>query len=139
MTAQRKTWAEKMRPGMQHRVKTHDRDFADIPAGHTFLIATPAIVDEYIRHIPKGQVASLGQMRKDLAADYHAEFTCPVTAGIFLRIVAENAWEQMQQGKKPSRVTPFWRMVDPASATAKKLACGIDFLKKMRKAEGLEP
>ena len=137
MKSVKKTWAEKMRPGMKHVVKTNDKDFADIPAGCAFLIATPTIVDKYVRSIPEGKHVLIKQMREDLAAEYHAEYTCPVTAGIFLRIAAENAYEELMKGKSISKITPFWRMIDTKSPSAKKLACGVDFVREMREKEGL--
>jgi len=137
MTSKKKTWSQKMRPDMQHEVKTNDKDFADIPAGSSFLIATPCIVNEYVRNIPEGVHVPIKQMREDLAAEYHAEYTCPVTSGIFLRIVAENAWEELMKGKSVTKITPFWRMIDLKSPSAKKLACGMDFIREMREKEGL--
>ena len=68
---------------------------------------------------------------------HHADFTCPLTAGIFLRIAAELAWEQHQAGKSLTAITPFWRIVDAKSPAAKKLACGVDFIVKQRRREGL--
>ncbi len=138
MKSGKKTWAEKMRPGMKHEVKVNDKDFADIPAGHTFLIATPEIVDSYVRNIPRGRHVSIKQMREDLAAEYHAEYTCPVTSGIFLRIAAEGAYEEYLEGKTTNEIMPFWRMIDMKSPSAKKLACGVEFLKEMRQKEGLD-
>ena len=87
MAYKRKTWAEKMNPKATFKVEKTDKDFADVPAGSKLLIATPAIVDEYVKNIPEGTATSLQQMRKDLAAEFHADYTCPVTSGIFVRIV----------------------------------------------------
>lgn len=137
MISKKKTWSQKMRPDMKHTIKVSDNAFADIPAGCSFLIATPGIVEEYVRNIPEGRHIPIKQMREDLAAEYHAEYMCPVTAGIFLRIVAENAWEELMKGKSISKITPFWRMIDMKSPSAKKLACGTDFIREMREKEGL--
>lgn len=137
MANKRKTWAEKMNPDAEPQVKKTDKDFADIPAGATMLIATPTIVDEYVKHIPKGTHTSLQQMRKDLAAEYNAEFTCPVTSGIFLRIVAENAYEEHQKGKPLTKIAPFWRMIDKKSPALKKLTFGADFVLEQRQKEKL--
>ncbi len=135
--AKKKTWAEKMKPDAEHKITTNDKDFADIPAGHSLLIPTPLIVDDYVRHIPEGEHTNIKQMRNDLAAEFGSEYTCPVVSGISLRIVAENAFEQIQQGKPLSKVAPFWRIIDLKSPAAKKLACGIDYLKELRQKEGL--
>jgi hypothetical protein len=123
--------------GKEAKVERLEKDFADIPAGSTMLIATPLIVDGYIKHIARGHTGSLQQMRKDLAAQYHAQYTCPITSGIFLRIVAEAAYEQYEEGMPLDEITPFWRMIDSRSPTAKKLSFGVEFIKLQRKKEGL--
>ena len=137
MAYKQKTWAEKMNPKAQYKIERTDKDFADIPKGSTMLIATPLIVEEYIKNIPYGTKTTLQQMRKDLAANYHADYTCPVTSGIFLRIVAENAYEELQKGKTIEEITPFWRMIDLKTPAAKKLSFGTDFLLEQRKKEDL--
>jgi hypothetical protein len=137
MTCKRKTWLEKRDLANQPKVETISKKFADIPAGGTILIATPRIVEAYIRQIPEGQAGYLKQMRKDLAAEYGTQYTCPLTAGIFLRIVAEAAWEEMQQGKKSTQVAPFWRIIPPDSPAAKKLTFGTEFLRDQQHQEGI--
>ncbi|HEY0651977.1 MAG TPA: hypothetical protein VGD65_02575 [Chryseosolibacter sp.] len=132
-----KTWSEKVSGDKAHEVKRNDKGFADIPPGSTMLIATPKIVDEYVRQIPKGKEVTLQTMRKDLAGEFGADYTCPVTAGIFLRIVAEAAHEQYSNGKPLSKITPFWRVVDEKSTIGKKVSFGSDFIKAQRKKEGL--
>lgn len=134
---QRKSWIDKRDLEKEPEVKRIDKDFADIKAGEKMLIATPKIVDAYIRHIPKGTETSLLQMRKDLAAEFHADKTCPVTSGIFLRIVAEAAYEEYEKGKAISKITPFWRMINEKSPAAKKLSFGTALLLSQRKKEGL--
>lgn len=137
MAYKKKTWHEKMHPYQKPVVKVNDKAFADIPAGAKMLIATPQIVDGYIKHIPEGTSTTLQQMRKDLAAEYGAEYTCPVTSGIFLRIVAENAYESYLQGTPISKLTPFWRMIDISSPAAAKLSFGLNLLREQRTKEGL--
>lgn len=132
-----KTWVEKRDLEKQAVVKTIEKDFADIKAGEKMVIASPAIVDAYIRNIPKGKQTTLAQMRKDLAAEFHADKTCPVTSGIFLRIVAEAAYEEFTNGKAARSITPFWRIIDEKSPLAKKLSFGVTFLKEQRSKEKL--
>jgi hypothetical protein len=133
----RKTWQEKMQQGRAAGVKRNNYDFADIPAGANMLIATPLILAAYIRQIPKGQFVTIKQIRQDLAAEYKAEYTCPVTTGIFIRIVAEAAYEEYEKGKPLSKITPFWRALSATSPSAKKLSFGIDFLLAQQKKEGI--
>jgi len=137
MAYKRKTWQEKMHNGHPWKVEVIDKKFADIPEGATMLVATPEIVDAYIRHIPKGVHTSLQQMRRDLAAEYNARYCCPITSGIFLRIVAEAAFEEYIAGKPLKKITPFWRMIDSKAPVTKKLTFGSEFIKQQRVNEGL--
>lgn len=137
MTYKRKSWKEKMNPKAQWKIEVSDKKFSDIPEGATMLIATPTIVEAYVRNIPEGRHTSLAQMRKDLAAEYHAEYMCPVTAGIFLRIVAEKAYEEYLEGKSLHEIAPFWRIIDKNTSTAKKLSFGTGFINEQRKSEDL--
>jgi hypothetical protein len=136
-THKRKTWAEKLNIDRQPVIEKADKDFAGIKAGQMMLIPTPKIVDEYIRQIPKGRQTNTETLRKDLAAEYHAEVTCPLTTGIFIRITAEAAFEEYQQGKPLNKITPFWRVITEKSPAAKKLTFGTEFLIEQRKKEGL--
>ncbi len=138
MAYKRKSWQEKLHNGREAIVEKINKPFADIPTGAKMLIPTPLMVDVYIKHIPEGCSSTLQQMRKDMAADYNADFTCPITSGIFLRIVAEAAWDDYTKGKELSRITPFWRMIDSKAPVAKKLSFGFHFIKEQRLREGLK-
>ena len=133
----KKTWQQKLDIDQQPQVKKSDKDFAGIRNGQLMLIPTPRMVDAYIRQIPRVKQVDTQTMRRDLAAENHAEVTCPLTTGIFIRIAAEAAWEQYQKGTPLKQLTPFWRVINEKSPTAKKLSFGTEFLKKMREGERL--
>jgi hypothetical protein len=133
-----KTWTEKLQAAKVAKVKRIDIDFADIPAGSNMFIATPQIVNDYIKQIPKGKSVTLKAIRKDLAVENNADYTCPVSTGIFLRIVAEASYEQYLTSKSTKGIAPFWRVVAPNSPLAKKLSFGQDFLIAQRKVEKIE-
>ncbi|GCC51402.1 hypothetical protein SanaruYs_16270 [Chryseotalea sanaruensis] len=136
--AKGKSWTDKVNDDSKsEQVKRLEKDFADMPANSMMLIATPKIIDGYIRSVPKGKAISLQTMRKDLALAYRAEYTCPVTTGIFLRIVAEAAHEQLTAGKVLKSVAPFWRVVEEKSPLNKKLSFGPDLVIQQRKKEGI--
>jgi hypothetical protein len=126
--AMKKTWLDKLNETKEPKIKRIDIDFADIPAGSNMLIATPKIIDNYIQEIGVGKRIDTKTLRKDLALAHNADYTCPVTTGIFLRIVAEANYEKLQQGKHVKEITPFWRAIEPNSVLAKKLTFGQDFL-----------
>lgn len=138
MAYKRKTWHEKMLSGTAAKVEKTTKKFADIPEGATMLIATAEIVANYVCNIPEGTQTTLQQMRKDLAAEYHAEYCCPITSGIFVRIIAEAAYEDHLAGKPATAIIPFWRIIDMKSPTIKKLSFGTEFIIEQRKKEGLK-
>ena len=75
-------------------------------------------------------------MRRELAAMHGADATCPVSTAIFLRTVAEAAWDDIPESGKPvTAVAPFWRVVDPKSPLAKKLRAGSLWIEQQRAAE----
>lgn len=57
--------------------------------------------------------------------------------GIFLRIVAEAALEELAAGTPEDRITPFWRVLDENSVTAGKIRGGAEFIRRMREREGI--
>ena len=99
------------------------------------LIPTPRQVDNYIRTIPKGFSKTQQDMGAELAKAAGADITCPMCTGMFLRISAEAAHEEMVAGKKT--VTPFWRIIPPKALVRKKLTFGDAIVDEMRKEEGL--
>ena len=101
------SWKEKLNNDKSFIVKRLDKDFSDMKVGENMLIATPKIINEYIKQIPKGMNINIKTLRNDLALTYNADTTCPVTTGIFLRIVSEAAYEDFLNGEK--NITPFWR------------------------------
>ncbi|NCU04652.1 MAG: hypothetical protein GXC73_11765, partial [Chitinophagaceae bacterium] len=46
----RKTWIEKRDLSKEAKVEVLDKDFADMKTGEKMLVATPQIVDAYIRY-----------------------------------------------------------------------------------------
>jgi hypothetical protein len=124
----KKSWLDKLNENKEPKIKRIEIDFADIPAGSTMFIATPKLIDQYIKEIGIGKRVDIKTLRKDLALEHKADYTCPVTTGIFLRIVAEANYEKLQQGKSLEEITPFWRAIEPNSTFAKKLTFGQEFL-----------
>lgn len=130
-------WEARFDCGREPEVKQLEKAFAGIPAGARMLVVTPPAVDAVVAEIPSGAVVGAAALRQSLATRHAAEYACPVTTGIALRVVAERAYLRMQAGE--GSVTPFWRAVEPDSDLAGKLACGRDFIRRMRSAEDAEP
>lgn len=133
------TWTEKLHAPKVSQTKRLEKSIAGIPAGAMMYISTPQEIDAYIQRIPVGQCVSVGQMRADLATLHQADCTCPLTTGIFLRIVAEAAFENIHQ-RNEANPTPFWRVLEPKASLVKKLSFdGGAFIQTMREAEGIAP
>jgi hypothetical protein len=135
MPSKPKTWKQKMNAKPPHTVVL-DKDFAGVPAGARLLISCPVEVENYLRtKVPPGETREIQQMRRELAAVYGADAACPVSTAIFLRTVAEAAWDEIEAGAPISEVAPFWRVVDPKSPLAKKLRAGSTWIEQQRLAE----
>lgn len=135
MPSKPKTWQQKMNAKPPHTVVL-DRDFAGVPAGAKLLISCPREVEAYLRtQVPPGQTRAIQQMRRELAALHGADAACPVSTAIFLRTVAEAAWDAIEAGAPATEVAPFWRVVDPQSPLAKKLRAGAVWIEQQRSAE----
>lgn len=105
----KKSWQEKMKKPEHPEIKQAPENWAKKYNGHKMLIPTPKIIEEMIRKIPQGKLITLNSLRNLLAKEHQADFTCPLTTGIFLRIVAEAAEEAKREGAPA--ITPYWRVV----------------------------
>jgi hypothetical protein len=103
------TWAEKLlTPSAAKIVRIPDHWAKTIGAGR-MVILTPVIIRDFLLTIPEGKLATVNLIRDKFAQEYHTELTCPLTTGIFLRIAAGAADEELTAGK--DRVAPYWRVL----------------------------
>lgn len=130
-----KSWSHRFAARRYPKRVTLDADFAGIPAGATLFVGTPQILEKYIRKIPSGEMRTIQRLRRDIARANRCEAMCPVSTAIFLRILAEAAWDDLHAGKSVGEVTPFWRVIEPGSAIAKKLRVTDAWLRSQREGE----
>jgi hypothetical protein len=128
-------WVQKRQLKKSPKVVVLDSDFAGIKKGAKLHVSTPELFDQYIRKIPEGETRTIMRLRNELARKNGADATCPVSSAIFLRIVAEAAWDEIQSGLPLSKVTPFWRVIEPNSPIAKRLRVGSDWIAHQREKE----
>jgi hypothetical protein len=74
------------------------------------LVPTPLLVARALRRVPAGRLITAAQLRARLARKAGADFTCPMTTGIFLNIIAGATEEGLAEGRPP--LAPYWRVVD---------------------------
>jgi hypothetical protein len=134
-TPKKKSWAEKMEHPSQPVVKILEKGFADLPPGCKMLIPTPWLIASYLQHSTPGHLINIKQMRADLSAEMGAEYTCPLTTGIFLRILAEFTHEQKQNGIPLKDLAPIWRVIRPEVPIWKKLSFDPRWLEDILKSE----
>ena len=99
------------------------------------LIPRPLDIQAKIKAVRKGKLMTTSKMRQILAEDAGVKATCPLTTGIFLRIVAEAAEEQRAAGK--TRVAPYWRVIKDRGELNDKFPGGAAAQAKRLRAEGL--
>ena len=73
--------------------------------GDQMYFAPPIAYDEVMKRVPYGKVLTVGAIREYFARKSGADFTEPITAGIFVSIAA---WASYQ---RTFDETPYWRSV----------------------------
>ena len=98
--------------------------------GAKMLLAPPLAYDELMKKVPTGKVTTSEKIRDFFARENGADFTCPLTAGIFISIVA---WASDQRTENE---TPYWRTLKTNGELNPKYPGGIEVQKKRLEAEG---
>lgn len=137
MKARATAWKDKVAAPRQPKQVTLEADFAGLPAGTRMFVATPRIVEDHLRRIPPGESRTLQAFRDDIARAHGCEAACPVSTAVFVRMVAEAGWEDIVAGSPATEVAPFWRVVAPGSAIARRLAADDEWIAAQRAAEGI--
>jgi hypothetical protein len=129
MTTKRPTdWRKRFDSAKDPHVVMLHSDFAGVKAGTSMLISSPGDIANYVARIPHGETRTVERLRNELARKAGAQAMCPVTTAIYLRIVAEVALRDLDEGRPFDAVAPFWRVIRPGSKIAAKLSCGADRL-----------
>jgi len=98
--------------------------------GEKMFFAPPISYDEIMKTVPYGKVITVGAIREFFAKNNNADFTCPMTAGIFVSIAA---WASYQRTENE---TPYWRTLKANGELNPKYPGGIEAQKEKLEAEG---
>ncbi len=131
----KKSWNDKLAASKPSKQVRLEKNFAGIQAGQMMLVASPRMVADYMQAIPFGETRDIIQLRNELAAENQCDASCPVSTSIFIRIAAEAAIEDIHVGNAPEDVIPFWRVVEPGSKMAEKLAIDSQWIEQQRASE----
>jgi len=123
MVKTRTPWRAKLEKEQEPRVVDVPPKMAKRFGTGKMLIATPLLVDALIRKVGKGKLVTVRQLRERLAKDFKVDSTCPLTTGIFVRIAAETAEEDLRMGK--SEITPYWRVIRDDGSLNEKFPGGV--------------
>lgn len=115
---------------MPKMVIVEDEKTIEKYGGEKMYFAPPRKYDEVMRLVPKGKVITVGVIREHLARENGADFTEPITAGIFVSIAA---WASHQRDNKK---IPYWRTLKANGELNPKYPGGIELQKEKLEAEG---
>ena len=98
--------------------------------GERMFFAPPLAYDELMKKVPHGKVVTAEKIREYLAEKNCADFTDPMTAGLFISIAA---WASHQREED---ITPYWRTLKTDGELNAKYPGGIEAQNKMLEEEG---
>lgn len=98
--------------------------------GNRMYFAPPIDYDAAMKRAPWGKVITVGKIRESFAKRAGADFTEPITAGIFVSIAA---WASFQRSGDE---TPYWRTLKANGELNEKYPGGVRAQKEKLEAEG---
>ena len=98
--------------------------------GNKMYFAPPIDYDKIMKQIPHGKVITVGKIREYFAKLNGADFTEPITAGIFVSIAA---WASNQRSEDE---TPYWRTLKANGELNAKYPGSVEAQKEKLEAEG---
>ena len=107
-----------------------DQKTIDRYGGDRMYFAPPMEYDRIMRQVPYGNVITVGKIREYLAELNGADFTEPITAGIFVSIAAWASYQRLDD------ITPYWRTLKANGELNSKFPGGMEAQKVKLEAEG---
>lgn len=98
--------------------------------GDRMYFAPPIDYDQVMKRLPYGKVTTVGAIREYFAKLGGADFTEPITAGIFVSIAA---WASHQRCEDK---TPYWRTLKANGELNEKYPGGVEAQKAQLESEG---
>lgn len=98
--------------------------------GDKMYFAPPIAYDRVMRLVPYGKLITIGAIREYFAKQNGADFTEPITAGVFVSIAA---WASFQRKEDE---TPYWRTLKANGELNAKYPGGIEAQRELLEKEG---
>lgn len=99
----KKSWMEKFNDVPESQPKMTNKGM--------MYISTPKEIAQLVKKVPKGKLITTKIIVDKLTKKYKVDFTCPMTTGIFVSVLANASEEQAASGK--GQIAPYWRVVRP--------------------------
>lgn len=99
--------------------------------GDRMFFAPPLYYDAVMKRVPRGKLITVPQIREHFAKHNGADFTEPMTAGMFVQIAA---WASHQRNGEDE--TPYWRTLKADGELNPKYPGGIEAQREKLEAEG---
>ena len=90
----------------------------------TLVVPAPREVDGIMKAVPEGKLITIQEIRAVLAKRHGATIGCPLTTGIFARIAAHAAQEDLEAKRRD--VTPYWRTLKSGGFLNEKYPGGLE-------------
>lgn len=116
--------------GMPKIQIVEDKKSIEKYGGKRMFFAPPKAYDEVMKLIPEGKLITVGKIREYFAKNSKADFTDPITAGIFVSIAA---WASEQRSDNK---TPYWRTLKANGELNPKYPGGVKEQKAKLESEG---
>ena len=94
----------------------------------TMVIPNPLEVDDLMKRVPKGKLATITELPAALAKKHKVNVACPITTGIFAWIAANAAEETKSKN-------PYWRTLKTGGQLNEKYPGGKRALRRKLQAE----
>ncbi|MCH5273033.1 MAG: MGMT family protein [Lachnospiraceae bacterium] len=107
-----------------------DRKSIEKYGGARMYFAPPLDYDTVMKQVPYGKVITVGEIREYFAKRSGADFTEPITAGVFVSVAA---WASHQ---RTDDKTPYWRTLKANGELNQKYPGGVLNQKEKLEAEG---
>ena len=133
----KKSWKEKLhnkKDQLPEVKEITDERLMEKTGPGKMVIPAPLELDELMRSVPKGYLITTEQLRNFINEKYDAVYTCPMCTGIFTRIAACAAEEEIESGK--GKGYAWWRTVKTKGELNEKYPGGLERQAKELMKEG---
>ncbi len=135
--APEQSWDERLEASDGIDIRPVPEGRRNMTPGKSMLYPSARVVNDAILAIPEGQSVTPKELRTLLANQHNADYTCPVTTTMMLRVVAEAANEAHRNGVPLIELTPIWRVLDKRAFALRKLTFDSGYFADQRAREGL--